>query len=125
MIVYFCGLFYFRDRFDEEGDRPVAIDIDIGLSAHANAKKYFSQKKHASQKEKKTIDASTKALKSAERKTKQALKEMKVTANIVKARKVCGRNTCMLCFPIHPIFKLTGHAIALSDILNTGSVYRM
>ena len=74
---------------DEDSFRPVAIDIDIGLSAHANAKRYFSQKKHASQKERKTVDASAKALKSAERKTKQVLKEMKVTANIVKARKVC------------------------------------
>ena len=103
MIAYFCALLYFRDRFDEDCDRPVAIDIDIGLSAHANAKKYFSQKKHASQKEKKTIDASTKALKSAERKTKQALKEMKVTANIVKARKVCCCTILVLQYIVSPL----------------------
>ena len=79
-----------RDHYGEEDDRPVAIDIDIALSAYANAKKYYDHKKHASQKEKKTIDASSKALKSAEKRTKQVLKEMKVTANIVKARKVIG-----------------------------------
>lgn len=77
-----------RDHYDEENQKPTPIDIDIALSAYSNAKKYYDHRKHASQKEQKTIDASSKALKSAERKTKQALKEMKVTASIVKARKV-------------------------------------
>ncbi|XP_067939413.1 ribosome quality control complex subunit NEMF-like [Watersipora subatra] len=76
-----------RDHYEEDS-KPMTIDIDIALSAYANAKKYYDHKRHASQKEKKTIDASSKALKSAEKKTKQVLKEMKVTANIVKARKV-------------------------------------
>lgn len=87
-----------RDHYSEEDEKSIPIDIDIALSAYGNAKKYFDQKKHASQKERKTIDASSKALKSAEKKTKQVLKEMKVTANIVKARKV---GNCLLSLPVY------------------------
>lgn len=84
MLFYvFCS-----DHYEEDNSKPIVVDIDIALSAYANAKQYFDQKRHASQKEQKTMDASGKALKSAERKTKQMLKEMKVTANIVKSRKV-------------------------------------
>jgi len=68
--------------------KPLPIDVDIALSAYANAKKYYDQRKLASQKEQKTLDSSGKALKSAERRTKQVLKEMTVTASIVKSRKV-------------------------------------
>ena len=44
-------------------------------------------KRGAAKKEQKTVEASSKALKSAERKTKQTLKEAQTVATINKARK--------------------------------------
>ncbi|CAH1790707.1 unnamed protein product [Owenia fusiformis] len=78
---------------DEEGDpettlKPMRIDIDLALSAYANARKYFDKKRFAAKKEQKTIEASTKALKNAEKKTKETLKEVSTIATINKARKV-------------------------------------
>eukprot|EP00058_Branchiostoma_floridae_P011333 XP_002596821.1 hypothetical protein BRAFLDRAFT_130588 [Branchiostoma floridae] len=45
---------------EASSDRPMKIDIDLALSAYANAKKYYDQKRHAAKKEQKTIDASEK-----------------------------------------------------------------
>jgi hypothetical protein len=73
---------------DEEKLIPMTIDIDLALSAYSNATKYYDQKRSAAKKEQKTIEASGKALKSAERKTKQALKDVKIQTTIFKARKV-------------------------------------
>ncbi|KAG0171134.1 hypothetical protein DFQ28_003900 [Apophysomyces sp. BC1034] len=74
---------------DEEQSEPsiVKVDVDIGLTAFANARKYYDQKKSTAHKHEKTIAASSKALKSAERKIKRDLKETKITANINKIRK--------------------------------------
>ena len=44
-------------------------------------------KRGAARKEQKTVEASSKALKSAERKTKQTLKDVQTVATINKARK--------------------------------------
>lgn len=63
------------------------MDVDIGLTAFANARKYYEQKKSTASKHEKTIEASAKALKSAERKIRQDLKETKITATINKIRK--------------------------------------
>lgn len=54
---------------------PLAIDIDLGLSAWANAAEYFDQKKKAASKEDRTLQASTKALKSHEKKVTEDLKK--------------------------------------------------
>lgn len=63
------------------------MDVEIGLTAFANARKYYEQKKTTAYKHEKTIEASSKALKSAERKIRQDLKETKITATINKIRK--------------------------------------
>lgn len=63
------------------------VDIDISLSAYANARRFFVKRKTAVNKEKKTIEVSKKAFKNVERRTKEMLKEVVVTANITKARK--------------------------------------
>ncbi|CAG9863169.1 unnamed protein product [Phyllotreta striolata] len=63
------------------------IDLDLALSAFANARKYYDQKRSAAKKQQKTIESQSKALKSAEKKTKQTLKEMQTITNINKARK--------------------------------------
>ena len=84
-------------EYDEEEDNEVEedehakelmIEIDLSLTAQANARKYFVQKKSAAVKEKKTVESGSVALKSAEKKTKQQLKEMSKIATINKARKV-------------------------------------
>ncbi|XP_017103896.2 ribosome quality control complex subunit NEMF homolog [Drosophila bipectinata] len=80
----------YGDNEDDELETPEAtvVDVDLALSAWANARRYYDLKRSAAQKEKKTVDASQKALKSAERKTQQTLKEVRTISNIVKARKV-------------------------------------
>ncbi|KIX03957.1 uncharacterized protein Z518_07510 [Rhinocladiella mackenziei CBS 650.93] len=55
-------------------EKRLAIDIDLALSPWANARLYYDQKKSAAIKEKKTIEASAKALQSAEKKIDADLK---------------------------------------------------
>lgn len=54
---------------------PLAIDIDLGLSAWANSTEYYDQKKTAADKEDRTAAASSKALKSHEKKVTEDLKK--------------------------------------------------
>ena len=74
---------------EDEEDVPLSarIEIDLGLSAYGNAKAYYDSKKEATRKEMKTIDASKKALKSAEKKTMESLKDIEIVKQISKARK--------------------------------------
>lgn len=80
-----------EDQTDEEADsdeeaaaasrkpaakeKQLAIDIDLALSPWSNARQYYEQKKTAADKQKRTMDASTKALKSAEHKIEADLKK--------------------------------------------------
>ena len=80
-----------EDRTDDESDsdeepdkaklshggseKRLAIDIDLALSPWANARQYYDQKKSAAVKEKKTLEASAKALQSAEKKIESDLKK--------------------------------------------------
>lgn len=75
---------------DEEDEKlePTLIDIDLAMSAYANATRYYDKKRMAAKKQQRTIESSTKAYKSAERKTQQSLKEMRNISTISKARKV-------------------------------------
>jgi predicted ribosome quality control (RQC) complex YloA/Tae2 family protein len=75
----------------EEGEQKLEtmdIDIDLGISAYSNATRFYDQKRGAAKKEQKTIEASGKALKSAEKKTQQTLKDVRIQSTISKARKV-------------------------------------
>lgn len=67
--------------------KGVKVTIDLGLSAYGNTKKYYSKKKHASQKQQKIVESSEKAYKSAEKKMKQTFEEANKIHNIQKARK--------------------------------------
>ncbi|XP_060789872.1 ribosome quality control complex subunit NEMF-like isoform X2 [Neoarius graeffei] len=69
-------------------NKPILVDVDLGLSAYANSKKYYDHKRNAAKKEQKTVEAAEKAFKSAEKKTKQTLKEVQSVTTIQKARKV-------------------------------------
>merc|ERR1719167_1513627 len=81
-----------EDEDDDDDEnvhaQEILVDLDLGLSAQANARQYFVQKKSAAVKERKTVESGTVALKSAEKKTKQHLKEMSKISTIIKARKV-------------------------------------
>uniref|UniRef100_A0A8D3CGJ5 Ribosome quality control complex subunit NEMF n=1 Tax=Scophthalmus maximus TaxID=52904 RepID=A0A8D3CGJ5_SCOMX len=68
-------------------NKPMLVDVDLGLSAYANAKRYYDFKRTAEKKEQKTIEAADKAMKSAEKKTQQTLKEVQTVTTIQKARK--------------------------------------
>ncbi|XP_041969362.1 nuclear export mediator factor NEMF homolog isoform X1 [Aricia agestis] len=77
-----------RDPYEEEDDiKPMLVDVDLSLTAHANARRYYNQKRSAAKKQQKTLESADKALKSAERKTKQTLKEAQTISTITKARK--------------------------------------
>ncbi|KAM9341035.1 ribosome quality control complex subunit NEMF [Symphorus nematophorus] len=69
-------------------NKPMLVDVDLGLSAYANAKKYYDYKRSAEKKEHKTIEAADRAMKSAEKKTQKTLKEVQTVTTIQKARKV-------------------------------------
>ncbi|XP_070697951.1 ribosome quality control complex subunit NEMF [Pempheris klunzingeri] len=69
-------------------NKPILVDVDLGLSAYANAKKYYDCKRSAEKKEFKTMEAADKAMKSAEKKTQKTLKEVQTVTTIQKARKV-------------------------------------
>ncbi len=77
-----------EDEAEEQEPNELIVDIDLDLSAQANARKYYFHKKSAAAKEKKTLDSHSVAIKSAEKKTKQTLKEVAAITNINKARKV-------------------------------------
>lgn len=77
-----------KEKGKVEKDKPVLVDVDLNLSAYANAKKYYDSKRSAAKKEQKTVEAAQKAFKSAEKKTKQTLKEVQTVTSIQKARKV-------------------------------------
>ena len=56
-------------------EKRLTIDIDLALSPWANARDYFDQKRTAADKEQKTLQSSTKALKSQETKIAHDLKK--------------------------------------------------
>jgi predicted ribosome quality control (RQC) complex YloA/Tae2 family protein len=55
--------------------KKLTVDINLGISPWANAREYYEQKRSAAFKEQKTIQSSSKALKSTEQKIAQDLKK--------------------------------------------------
>ncbi|EPS29382.1 hypothetical protein PDE_04331 [Penicillium oxalicum 114-2] len=64
-----------EQRRADASSKLLTIDIDLGLSPWANASQYFDQKKQASEKQQRTAQSSTKALKSHEKKVTADLKK--------------------------------------------------
>ncbi|KAI9799115.1 MAG: hypothetical protein M1825_004882 [Sarcosagium campestre] len=56
-------------------EQRIAIDIDLGSSAWTNAGQYYSQKRSAATKQQKTLQSSSKALKSTEKRINEDLKK--------------------------------------------------
>ncbi|PWA68069.1 zinc knuckle CCHC-type [Artemisia annua] len=74
---------------DDEITQPVEkVVVDIALSAHANARWWYEQKKKQESKQEKTVTAHAKAFKAAEKKTRQQLAKEKTVASISHIRKV-------------------------------------
>lgn len=74
---------------DDEITQPVdKVEVDLALTAYANAERWYSQKKRQESKQEKTITAHEKAFKAAEKKTLQQLSQEKVVAAISHMRKV-------------------------------------
>ncbi|VDN00887.1 unnamed protein product [Thelazia callipaeda] len=67
---------------------PKKVTINIALSSHQNARKLHTEKKAAQEKQQKTISASSKALKSAQIKTKQTLEAVRTKSEVMKKRRV-------------------------------------
>ncbi|XP_078444958.1 zinc knuckle (CCHC-type) family protein isoform X3 [Wolffia australiana] len=77
------------DMDDEEITQPVdKVDVDLALSAHANARRWYELKKKQEVKQEKTVSAHEKAFKAAERKTKLQLAQEKTVAAISHVRRV-------------------------------------
>ncbi|GLT34754.1 hypothetical protein SLA2020_092530 [Shorea laevis] len=74
---------------DDEKTLPVdKVEVDLALSAHANARRWYEMKKKQESKQEKTITAHEKAFKAAERKTHLQLSQEKTAATISHMRKV-------------------------------------
>ncbi|GAB2265587.1 hypothetical protein Dimus_000626 [Dionaea muscipula] len=74
---------------DDEKTLPVdKVEVDLSLSAHANARHWYEMKKKQELKQEKTITAHEKAFKAAERKTRIQLSQEKSVATISHIRKV-------------------------------------
>ncbi|KAL2341622.1 hypothetical protein Fmac_009562 [Flemingia macrophylla] len=74
---------------DDEKTLPVdKVEVDLSLSAHANARRWYEQMKKQESKQEKTVTAHEKAFKAAERKTRLQLSQEKAVASISHMRKV-------------------------------------
>ncbi|XP_074347240.1 uncharacterized protein LOC141686080 [Apium graveolens] len=74
---------------DNEKTQPAdKVEIDLALSAYANARRWYEMKKRQESKQEKTISAHEKAFKAAERKTQFHLSQEKTVAAITHMRKV-------------------------------------
>ncbi|XP_008674338.1 nuclear export mediator factor NEMF [Zea mays] len=77
------------DMDEDEKTAPVEkVEVDIALSAHANARRWYEMKKKQESKQEKTITAHDKAFKAAEKKTRLQLAQEKTVAAITHMRKV-------------------------------------
>ncbi|KAK4775824.1 hypothetical protein SAY87_023785 [Trapa incisa] len=74
---------------DDEKTLPVdKVEVDLALSAHGNACRWYEMKKKQESKQEKTMTAHEKAFKAAERKTRLQLSQEKKVAMISHMRKV-------------------------------------
>ncbi|KAL0479285.1 nuclear export mediator factor NEMF [Acrasis kona] len=76
-----------HDDDDESHSQPQAIDVDINMSAYANAQHYYNNKKKSAHKQQKTMDASKKVIKIAEKKSIETLKQQQIKQDIVQMRR--------------------------------------
>jgi len=68
--------------------RTVEVEVDLGLTAYANASKLYTQKKVARTKGEKTAQATERAIQAVEEQTTKQLESQKVKRNLQALRKV-------------------------------------
>ncbi|KAI9293032.1 hypothetical protein K502DRAFT_367084, partial [Neoconidiobolus thromboides FSU 785] len=73
---------------DKENKSDVKVDIDLGLSAHANASRYYTMKKNSATKKEKTLAIAETAFKNAEIKVQNDLKELKLNKPTIGVNKI-------------------------------------
>ncbi|KAG7533630.1 NFACT protein C-terminal [Arabidopsis thaliana x Arabidopsis arenosa] len=74
---------------DDEKTLPVEkVEVDLSLSAHGNARRWYEMKKKQETKQEKTVSAHEKAFRAAEKKTRHQLSQEKVVATISHMRKI-------------------------------------
>jgi len=81
-----------------DSSQVVEVEIDLGLSAHANARDRYREKKVASVKEQKTIEVTKKVLSNVEGQIKKSLDGLKLKRSLRSIRKVgkyCTVDTCV------------------------------
>ncbi|CAN1281772.1 Ribosome quality control complex subunit NEMF [Linum perenne] len=88
-----CMILLLSNNLDEMDDDEKTlpadkVEVDIALSAHANARRWYEMKKKQESKQEKTVKAHEKAFKAAERKTRMQLSQEKAVATISHMRKV-------------------------------------
>jgi len=73
-----------RDSYDDEqdGSESILIDVDLSLSAHANASGYYDAKKKFADKAQRTLEANEKALAAAEKKALANLEKIQQSAKV-------------------------------------------
>ncbi|KAH9318701.1 hypothetical protein KI387_020470, partial [Taxus chinensis] len=77
------------DMDEDEKTQPAnKVEVDLALSAHANARRWFETKKKQASKQEKTLTSHAKAFKAAEKKSQQQLSQAKTIATISHIRKV-------------------------------------
>ncbi|KAI9305340.1 fibronectin-binding protein A N-terminus-domain-containing protein [Cunninghamella echinulata] len=76
-----------EEKKEKKEPQVFKVDVDISLTAFANARNYYDMKRSTAAKHEKTIAATSKAMKSAEKKIRQDLKETKISISINKIRK--------------------------------------
>ncbi|KAG5054191.1 hypothetical protein JHK85_006701 [Glycine max] len=68
---------------DDEKTLPMdKVEVDLALSAHANARRWYEQKKKQESKKEKTITAHEKAFKATERKTRLQLNQVVMISSL-------------------------------------------
>ncbi|KAG0005805.1 hypothetical protein BGZ65_010109 [Modicella reniformis] len=76
-----------EDRYQPKAKSTILVDLDISLTAFANARKYYDVRKQSAIKQERTLAHASKAFKSAEKKIRQQLQEVRITTSIQRARK--------------------------------------
>ena len=74
-----------KDPYDLDS-QSCSVSIDLGISAHANARQLYSARKRHIEKQTKTSDASHKVVKKAERTAKAEMKKVQVAASVREVR---------------------------------------
>jgi len=71
---------YLAEDYSADASPSILVEVDLGMSAHSNARKYYEMKKQAAAKETKAVEASSKAMKVAEVKAKKDLKNAEASS---------------------------------------------